>query len=294
MTDHIGLAHEVLHTLGYSRADLTPLTGGVWSAAFRFTVDRRTLVIRVGGPAEDYAADAFAATLAHPLIPVPAMLARGSLDQDRPAATTYAVSEFIPGTPLEQVSPTAWAALVPQLADIYEALRATPPPPEIRPVPDWSDHLIRVGTYPWQHGWRDRADPTACALFDRGLAVLQDITPTDVPISLFHADWINRNVHVTNDRITGIFDWGCSRHGDHLYDLAWLEFWAPWHPNLDVPLLVTELENRWDAVGIAPLDHPHRRKACLLHIGLDHIVYNTLHGTEEALVSTTDRLARYL
>ena len=32
-------------------------------------------------------------------------------------------------------------------------------------------------------------------------------------------------VLVDKERISGIFDWGCSLCGDHLYELAWFDFW---------------------------------------------------------------------
>ncbi|UFU08065.1 phosphotransferase family protein [Ruania halotolerans] len=292
-----GSARDLLTARGYAPAQVRPLQGGAWSTAFAARCDGRDLVLRLGGPSEDYAADAYAATLGHARLPIPAVLEHGRLDAGELTGTTYAISEFVPGTPLEHASPTAWAALAPQLADILEGLRATRPDATDQSAPSWREHLLQVGDYPWQAGWRERADhagPEALALFDRGLDALRGITPVTVPVSLLHADWINRNVHVADDRITGIFDWGCSRFGDHLYDLAWFEFWAPWHPNLDVPLLVRELEARWDAVGISPVDHPGRHLACLLHIGLDHIVYNILHGTEEALAGTMDRLTEFL
>jgi hypothetical protein len=72
----------------------------------------------------------------------------------------------------------------------------------------------------------------------------------------------------------GIFDWGCSLYGDHLYNLAWFEFWGPWHPGLNVAYLRSELERRWREVGYAPADKEARLMARYLHIGLDHLAYN--------------------
>ena len=108
------------------------------------------------------------------------------------------------------------------------------------------------------------------------------------PCSLIHADLINRNVHVVDDRVTGVFDWGCGRYGDHLYDASWFEFWAPFHPHLDVELLLTKLRQRWSGAGI-DLGRATRRLACLLHIGLDHIAYN---ATREAWTDVDDVVAR--
>ena len=63
--------------------------------------------------------------------------------------------------------------------------------------------------------------------FERGLDKLKSFDLTDVPRSLLHCDLMNRNVLVDEGRINAVFDWGCGRLGDHLYDLAWFEFWGP-------------------------------------------------------------------
>ncbi|HRJ44298.1 MAG TPA: phosphotransferase, partial [Caldilineaceae bacterium] len=115
------------------------------------------------------------------------------------------------------------------------------------------------------------------AIFTWGYERLQELAPiidAHTPRALYHADLINRNVLVEGKRISGVFDWGCAGYGDHLYDLAWFEFWAPWHPNLDVPLLRSALGQRWQEVGYAPAHLAERLQACYLHIGLDHLAYN--------------------
>ena len=87
-----------------------------------------------------------------------------------------------------------------------------------------------------------------------------------------------------------MFDWGCSLYGDHLYELAWFEFWAPWCPELDIPYLRSELERHWRAVGYAPADKEARLRACYLHIGLDHLAYNAFIEDEAALLATAQRM----
>ena len=111
-----------------------------------------------------------------------------------------------------------------------------------------------------------------------------------MPRSLIHSDLINRNVLVHEDKISGIFDWGCSIYGDHLYELAWFEFWAPWLPTLDIPYLRSALEQRWAEVGYAPVDQAARLMACYLHIGLDHLAYNAYKGDWPAVAATAARM----
>ena len=109
--------------------------------------------------------------------------------------------------------------------------------------------------------------------FATGLSALRDIEVGDVPLTLVHGDLLNKNVHVEDGRITGIFDWGCQRWGDHLYDLAWFEFWSPWHPQLDLDILNAALSHRWSTTGYTPANQPQRRRACLLYIALEDLIY---------------------
>ena len=103
---------------------------------------------------------------------------------------------------------------------------------------------------------------------------------------------MNRNVLVEENRISGVFDWGCSCFGDHLYDLAWFEFWAPWHPNLDVPLLRAALEARWRKVGYTPTHLTERLHACYLHIGLYHLAYNAWLRDWPTLSATAQQMCK--
>lgn len=107
---------------------------------------------------------------------------------------------------------------------------------------------------------------------------------------MIHGDLINRNVHVVESEITGIFDWGCQRWGDHLFDLDWFTFWSPWHPHLDVPLLIEAVQRRWSQRGYEPLNAATRHKANQLQIGLDHLAYNAWIDDSSALVDVVERM----
>lgn len=128
------------------------------------------------------------------------------------------------------------------------------------------------------------------AAFDWGFARLRQLVDNTVPRSLIHADLLNRNVLVEGSAISGVFDWGCAAYGDHLYDLAWFVFWAPWHPNLDIPLLREALERRWREVDYWPHQLAARLSTCALHIGLDHLAYNAFRGDWAALEATAARM----
>jgi hygromycin-B 4-O-kinase len=123
-----------------------------------------------------------------------------------------------------------------------------------------------------------------------GVERLRRVASDVVPRCLIHGDLINRNVLVDGAAISGVFDWGCACYGDHLYDLAWFEFWEPWSPKLDTRALRSELERRWHHAGYAPHNYEERLMVCHLHIGLDHLAYNAHLGDWATLAATADRM----
>jgi hygromycin-B 4-O-kinase len=287
---------------GSDPADVEHAGEGAWSRCFGFRTGDDALVIRFGRYVSDFRTDQLAWAYAAPSLPIPEVL-----DIGEAYGGYYAISRRAFGTPLEQLRATEWLATLPSVVDMFEALRTT----DISstqgfggwgesgdthaPHARWSDHLLAVGddtpdrrTY----GWRAKLaqSPEAQAAFAWGYELLKRIVDDRAPRNLLHCDLINRNVLAKDGRVTGVFDWGCSRYGDHLYDLAWLEFWSPWHPNMDVRELRAALEQRWHAAGKIPTNLANRVLACYLHIGLDHIAYNAHTGDQINLAGTIARM----
>ena len=274
----------------YGRDDLAveQIGEGAWSCAYRFALDGVDLVVRVGGSRSDFEKDRAAAHFAGDDLPVPCVHAVGDL---RPG-THFCISDFVPGTPLESVDTDVWYTVVPHLVDVMEAMRA------LRPAtvgPPWRSILRReTGEVddPRIAMWRRKLadDDRGSEAFIDGTRALQRIDVGDVPASLVHADVVNRNVHVHDGRVSGIFDWGCTMWGDHLYDLACIEFWSPWHPSLDVDALAEEFHRRWARDGVVVERFAERRRACLLHVGLEHIVYHAVMADPDARDAVIERM----
>jgi hygromycin-B 4-O-kinase len=128
------------------------------------------------------------------------------------------------------------------------------------------------------------------AAFDWGLDLLRQVADDAIPRSLLHCDLTNRNVFVAGDRLSGVFDWGCSVYGDHLYELALFEFWSPWQPQLDVATLRKAIERRWAELGYTPENKASRLKACYLHIGLEHLAYHAQLGNWKTLLAIAQQM----
>jgi hygromycin-B 4-O-kinase len=273
---------------------------GAWSQCFGFRSGDQELVIRFGQHVDDFRKDQLASTYRTPDLLIPEVLDIGQAFDGY-----YAISTRVQGVPLESLNATQWRAIVPSLAAALEAMRTADVSATAgfgswdgvgdAPHARWSDHLLTVrDDTPDRrtHGWRARlaAFPQADAVFTWGFDRLKRVANDSVPRCLIHGDLINRNVLVNESNITGVFDWGCACYGDHLYDLAWFEFWAPWFPSLNIDLLRSELERRWRAVGYVPHQRDERLMACYLHIGLDHLAYNAHLGDISALSATAERM----
>jgi hygromycin-B 4-O-kinase len=285
---------------GNAPADLALIGEGAWSRCFGFRRGDEALVIRFGKHLEDFRKDQLASAYAVPDLPIPEVL-----DVGQAFDGYYAIARRAHGVPLESLSSTQWLAIVPAVVSALEAMRMTDLSSTSgfggwgadgqAPRARWRDHLLAVGedtpdrrTY----GWRERlaASSEGDAAFTWGFALLERVASAAVPRCLVHCDLINRNVLVGAGRISAVFDWGCSLYGDHLYDLAWFEFWAPWLPHLDMRTLRSELERRWREGGYAPADKAARLMACYLHIGLDHLAYNAYLGDWPTLAATASRM----
>ncbi len=264
--------------------DVEPIGAGAWSQCFGFRTIDRDLVVRFGAHVEDFEKDAKASEFDCAALPIPAVLEIGQA-----LGSHFAISERVRGHPLESCSAAQWRGVLPSLIDAMESMR------EIA-VSDtdgwgvwdgrgharyagWREFLLSVGDdspLHRTHGWsqRLRNSPGGDAAFRWGYELLAEIAADNAPHNLVHCDLINRNVHVLDDKISGIFDWGCAMYGDHLYELALFEFWAPWHRELDIVSLHELVDQRWIAAGYATTERQERRLACLLHIGLQHLAYN--------------------
>ena len=227
--------------------DVAQIGEGAWSRCFGFRLGDEALVVRFGHHLADFRKDQLAATYNAQGLPIPQVLEVGQA-WDR----YFAISRRAYGLPLESVDSAAWRAVVPSVVAALEAMRTA----DISTTSGWggwdrdgrgeaagwSSHLLAIGdlaSHERIQGWRERllaspAGPEGDAAFAWGLERLQAVASDAAPRGLLHCDLINRNVFVHAEQVSAVFDWGCSRYGDHLYDLAWFEFWAPWMPQLDI------------------------------------------------------------
>ncbi len=204
--------------------------------------------------------------------------------------------------------------MLPALLDVYDALRAIAVPPDggwggwdargAASLASWGDFLLAVSVDDATrrtHGWRDqlRATRFGDAAFVEGEAALRTLVASLPAIdrTVVHADLINRNVLVdapSHGRIAAVFDWGCSLYGDFLYELAWMQMWEPWYPAMADADVVGTITRHLRAREPATPAFDARLRACLLHIGLDHVAYNAWTGDLDTLGRVIDRTRSFV
>jgi hygromycin-B 4-O-kinase len=291
--------------LGRAVGDVELVGEGAWSRCFAFTDDGRERVVRFGDYLDDFEKDRRAAAFASPALPVPEVW-----DLGEALGGYFAISTRAHGQPLEMVHALEWQAVLPGLLGVLDALRAIDVSDTsgfggwdaagAATCVSWRDFLLSVDADTPQrrtYGWRQRlADsPVGDTPFDAGMRRLFELADAcAVDRSVVHADLINRNVLVDAGRITAVFDWGCSFYGDFLYDLAWLEFWSPWHPSLAATDIRAEARRHYAEIGFDVPDLDARLRCCLIHIGLDHQAYCAFTGELDELQAVTERTLAYV
>jgi hygromycin-B 4-O-kinase len=269
------------------------LRGGDWSSAFGFQLDGRDFVARFGQWRDDFEKDAAAMAFAGPDLPIPRVIEVGEVFDG-----AYAISERYFGVFLEDLDAEGFRVVLPALLHALDAMRSAPVADDARGMP-WSEWLrTLLIDHPGARvsGWRDKiaVSPELDALFVAGQNVFEGLVDACPDLQhVLHLDLVNRNVLVAHDRtrLEAVFDWGCLAYGDFLYDIAWLMFWAPWHPGLAATDVRGAVLDHYATTGVAVENFNERIRCYELHIGLHHLAYNTfVPGRETDLAEIASRL----
>jgi hygromycin-B 4-O-kinase len=270
---------------------ISPIVHGEWSRAFSFAVDGHAAeyVVRFSTLDEDFRKDQLAARFAGPRLPIPRMLELGKAFDG-----FYSISERARGAFIDALDAKQMRRALTSLFATIDGIRQT----DISstrgfglwdasgqaPHPTWRDALLAIGTDTSGSriaGWRPRLEqsPTGAAPFDtafKRLAALVDDLPN--PRHLVHADLLNYNVLVDDDRVSAVLDWGAAMYGDWLFDIAWLVFWQPWYPAWAEIDFAHEATAHFAALGVPIPDFELRLRCCEIAIGLDNQAYCAYRG----------------
>lgn len=290
---------EILRSHWDSAAEPAVWIGaGAWSDCFAFGCAGRRHVIRVGTYEEDFAKDHAAAQFASADLPIPEC----GKSQPLPDGYHFCVSDYVEGIALERVKP--WSQIAYPFVRLLEGLRQV----DTSTFTGWGrwDDTLRAPFASWREflldvavdrpgrisGWKAALenDVGGAAAFDRAFEILHATATDDVPRSLVHNDLLNRNVHVDSGQIMGVFDWGNSLVGDHLYDLGLLCFWEPWLEGTQPHQVLAGLRSRWAETGYECRAFESRLQACLVHTGLEHLAYHASRSDWQQVAKVAARV----
>jgi hygromycin-B 4-O-kinase len=277
---------------GTKVTDLEPVGYGAWSSAYFFRAEGRDYVIRFSPYDEDFKKDAFAANFASDQLPIPRITEMGEAWGEH-----YAISEKAEGVVLELLDQEQMLLTLPSLMSLLDALRNA----DVTGTtgyggwdttgkgyfPSWKENLLDIASDRPDlriHGWREKLASSAVGTkpFDdlyRRFASLVQLCPEDR--YLIHADLLHYNLLVLDHQVSAVIDWGCSKYGDFLYELAWFTFWAPWHETLAGIDFKTQAVDHYADIGLQVPNLDERVLCYELHIALDGIAYCAFIGNWE-------------
>jgi hygromycin-B 4-O-kinase len=286
--------------IGPGVTDVVALVAGEWSSAFAYRHGGQAWIIRFSAFDEDFRKDERVARHASPDLPIPRIVDVGSVGDG-----FYAISERRSGEALETIDSSHLEQLLPSLLRTLDAIRLA----DVRDstgmggwgadgaggYPTWRTMLLDAGRDDPSmrtRGWTSRLanSPTGDRPFRRTLAALTSLAADlPEPRHLIHSDLMNRNVLVRRARISAVFDWGSAMYGDFLYDLGWVDFWAPWSPGWDGVDILGAAVRHYDSIGLDVPQFAERLRACQIHIGLTGQAYQAFRGRHADLERTAAR-----
>jgi len=228
---------EVLRFLrarpGSEIESLETISGGELSQAFAFVQNGAEYVIRINTDIAGFEKDKYAFEhFASKDIPIPRTVDLGQFTE----SLYFSITERMPGWTLESFSSSDVLQMTNSIITTLDAIHAMPIMGE--GFGDW-DLTGEAGDVSWRthllellaNNDRDLAAGTHGDFLDQH--TVEQLTEKFVSLvkycpetrQLIHADFESSNTLADGTRVTGVIDWGNSKYGDPLFDIAWIDFW---------------------------------------------------------------------
>jgi hygromycin-B 4-O-kinase len=282
---------------------LVPVGGGQIAQTFTFTAEGRAYIIRfnhtnmlVNLEKEAYIYRHFAA----PLVPIPPVHQIGHLD-----GFVYAITEKMPGRSMKDLPPPEEIASNTAKISTLLAIHASPEGETtgygifddngVGLAQGWRESLARIDQEDapddffgqWHHMFEDTF--LERDVFERIYAAmigLLDLCPEER--RLVHGNYGFGNLLLADGQVTAVLDWINAKYGDFVYDIAWLDFWAP------AVQFGEQFARHYAAQGQAVPAYAERLRCYEYHIGLDSLRFFAKTGLHPAYIGTRDRLLAWL
>jgi hygromycin-B 4-O-kinase len=266
------VAAFLTESLGGPISKLAPLPGGESSQAFGFLANGHHYVIRVSGNSSSFEMDRYAYHhFSSAEIPIPEIVQTGNFDD----TLHYAISRKLHGKLLDELSDEEHGKTLPSLIETMDSIHQI----DVRSqgkygnwdkngeahLDSWEQYVLSIkDSVPYGTDWTSLFETSSMepALLDRVCGRIPELVaycPED--ISLIHGDFGFDNVLADDGLVTAVLDWGGSKYGDFLYDVAWLIFGSDRYD-------ADTFRRHYDSLD-TPIPHFRERVFCYQsHIGL--------------------------
>ena len=267
-----------------------PIATGQMAKGYFFEANGDEYVIRftraniaLGLYKDQYAYTHFAS----PQVPIPEVICIETYQE-----FTYAITRKMPGQILDSLSEEEYLQLLPSLIETLDAIHQTDVNKTsgygsfneqgLSFLSSWAEqlrHVYEEEDEKYFYGkWHTLFDTTFLErdLFDRVYQEMKLLLPT-CPTERFlvHADFGSDNTLAENGKITAVLDWANAVYGDFLFDVAWLDMWAP---KLDVN---GRFQQYYQAQNRTIPHYDERFRCCQCYIALDSFRFYAKTGQEE-------------
>jgi hygromycin-B 4-O-kinase len=279
--------------------DLERVEGGQVARTFSFGAGSEAFILRFNVQlGANFEKEAFIARLLGASgIPIPPLLHHGRLGE-----LHYAISRKAPGVPVSQLDRADVESLTPAMVEILDAIHAVDVSGTAGYAvagndgnglfPGWKQSLavIREEESEWDFfgKWHTLFETSFLErhVFDRIYGHMERVLPLcPEDRRLIHGNIGYGNLLAQDGKITAVLDWQEAGYGDHLYDVAQLDFW--------------DAEGRWADrfhdhyrdQGFAVPHYTERIRCYQLYTGLNALRFFAKQGNEDAYRWTRNRLS---
>lgn len=276
------------------------ITGGEGSQAYSFDVEEKQYILRInrhdplGFKRDEYASNHYSS----PLVPIPKVYKLGKIDND----LHFCISQKVQGKILALFSNKELEILRPAMFEVLKAIHAT----DISNTKgygkwddkgqgeyaSWKEFLLSVDLYTKGVSGAPSLFETTFLeknFWDKAYSRFIELVPfCPEERFLVHGDYGSDNILSDGEKITGVIDWGGSKYGDFIYDVAWLSFWSH---NLDYQESYLEYSKK----KMTPLKNFNERLLCYkIFIGLRSMSFFAYSGQKDKYVKTKEAVASLL
>lgn len=278
----------VKSVLGEKAKNIIPTNSGVISKSYFFDTGKKKCVIRFSNKKADFEKDLYAYNnFASVELPIPKIIKNGVVRKNE----YYSISERCTGDIIDNLPDSFQYKLLPQVIKLQYYIKNVKI--DINSgFGLWSNGEAAFKT--WKTYLLDIENQARLFLSDADqddIRTILKILKANIKYlpnntHLIHGDLGFNNVLTDGITLTGIIDWGDSKYGDFVYDIAWLIFWASEIPYYKL------FKNYYKSQNNEIDNYEERINCYLCHIGLTLMIFFVKSKNYNSYLWVSKKLAK--